>query len=218
MKAPLEYGKYYHIFNRGNNYDNLFLNKEDYIYFLKLYDIYINSIADTFAWCLMKNHFHILVRIKEEKEIGFFNSANSQSKDFALKWKTYFTEKPDKNYTRKPVPVNQFQHLFNAYARQFNIRHNRISSLFEDSFERIPVDDEKYFKNLILYIHNNPVTHGFVDSVDEYQWTSYLSILSLKSTKLMREEVIEYFNDIDNFKFLHNKPQNDDLIKHLIIE
>ena len=61
---PLENGKYYHIYNRGINSDVLFKENDNCEYFLKLYDLHIDPIADTFAWCLMKNHFHFLVRIK----------------------------------------------------------------------------------------------------------------------------------------------------------
>lgn len=81
MKVPIEYGKYYHIYNRGNNYENIFINSEDYLHFLSIYEIYINPIAETFAWCLMKNHFHILVRIKDESNIGYLNSDNMKSED-----------------------------------------------------------------------------------------------------------------------------------------
>ncbi|MGE0089953.1 MAG: hypothetical protein AB7S50_10835 [Bacteroidales bacterium] len=143
MKGPIEYGKYYHIYNRGNNFENIFITNEDYLHFLDLYEIYINPIADTFAWCLMKNHFHLLVQIKEEKEIGFLNSENHKSENASLKWKTYFPEIQDKRFKQKPTPTNQFQHLFNAYARWFNIRHDRISSLFEKNFERKPVNNER---------------------------------------------------------------------------
>ncbi len=65
----LESGKYYHIYNRGINSCDIFRHDENYEHFLRLYDKYINPIAKTFAWVLMKNHFHFLVRIKEEKII-----------------------------------------------------------------------------------------------------------------------------------------------------
>lgn len=68
--TPLEYGKFYHIYNRGINGCNLFQENENYEHFLYLYDKYICSVANTFAWVLMKNHFHLLVRIKTEKELN----------------------------------------------------------------------------------------------------------------------------------------------------
>ena len=66
---PIEFGKFYHIFNRGNNSENLFLTHDNYSYFLSLYYKYISQVADTYAWCLMPNHFHMLIRVKDEVEI-----------------------------------------------------------------------------------------------------------------------------------------------------
>ena len=210
MKPPLEYGKYYHIYNRGNNYENIFIEEADYLHFLNIYDVYISPIADIYAWCLMKNHFHILVRIKDESKIGFLNSDNSKSEDPSIKWKTYDVENQDKKFVKKPIPTQQFKHLFNAYSRWFNIRHNRRGSLFEKNYERKLVNNQKQFTNLVVYIHNNPVKHGFVEHTIEYPWTSYLSIISKETTKIKREELVGYFDDVENFKYLHNRPFEDD--------
>ncbi len=68
-KLLIEERKYYHIYNRGNNGDNIFYSNENY-YYLKLYDKYIEPLADTFAWVLLKKHFHILVYIKKIDEIN----------------------------------------------------------------------------------------------------------------------------------------------------
>jgi len=61
----VQQGKYYHIFNRSIDNNNLFIEPENYKKFLSLYDKYIYPVADTFAWVLMPNHFHLLVRIRE---------------------------------------------------------------------------------------------------------------------------------------------------------
>ncbi len=66
--SPLQPGVYYHIYNRGNNGENLFKEERNYTYFLTLYEKYITPIAFTYAYCLLINHFHILVRIKDEVE------------------------------------------------------------------------------------------------------------------------------------------------------
>lgn len=80
----LQHGKYYHIYNRGNNREDLFKVSDNYQHFLKLYEKYISPIADTYAWVLMKNHFHLLVRIKDEEEIGFYSrSKNTANKSAA---------------------------------------------------------------------------------------------------------------------------------------
>jgi len=84
----LEYEAYYHIYNRGNNSEIIFREESNYLYFLKLLKKYILPVADVFAYCLLNNHFHLLVRIKEEDKItvniekSFSNLFNSYAKAF----------------------------------------------------------------------------------------------------------------------------------------
>ncbi|MFE3867826.1 transposase [Flavobacterium sp. LS2P90] len=74
-------------------------------------------------------------------------------------------------------PYRQFSHFFNAYAQAINKRHNRTGSLFERTFERKLVSSQTYFQQLIFYIHNNPVHHGFVENMSLYPWSSYETII-----------------------------------------
>ncbi len=62
---PLQPGKYYHVYNRGNNRENIFVEERNYVYFLKLYAHHIQPIAETLAYCLLKNHFHFSIRVKD---------------------------------------------------------------------------------------------------------------------------------------------------------
>jgi len=117
-KVPLLHGHYYHIYNRGNNSSPIFFETENYYHFLRLYAKYIEPIATTYAWCLLKNHFHLLVRIKEKDEII----------ESELSYNT--TQKP-----KVIEPYRQFSHLFNAYTQSINKRHKRTGSLFENNFE-----------------------------------------------------------------------------------
>ncbi|GGD26525.1 hypothetical protein [Flavobacterium orientale] len=201
VKTPLLHGHYYHIYNRGNNSSPIFFENENYYHFLRLYAKYIDPIAETYAWCLLKNHFHILVRIKEKSEII--------ESDLTF------------NTTAKPKviePYRQFSHLFNAYTQTINKRHQRTGSLFENKFERKMVTSENYFQQLIFYIHNNPVHHGLVKQMGLYPWSSFESMLSQKPTMLKREEVMELFGDRENFIDYHHQEQTDDGILDLIIE
>ena len=200
-KEPIIHGNYYHIYNRGNNGIDVFLENESYYHFLRLYAKYIEPIAETYAWCLLKNHFHLLVRIKEKSEIN--------EKD--LSYST--TEKP-----KVIDPSRQFSHLFNAYTQAINKRHNRTGSLFETTFERKVVNSEKYFRQLIFYIHNNPVHHGFVNQIIQYPWSSYQTVISDKPTKLKRNEVVKIFGDKENLIYYHNQQPNLNEIYNLIIE
>ncbi len=200
-KEPLAFGNYYHIYNRGNNGIAIFFENGNYDYFLKLYHQYIHPIAETFAWCLMKNHFHFLVYIRNEKEV-LMNS---------LEYST--VDKP-----RVVDPSKQFGHLFNAYTQAINKKYSRTGSLFEKPFERKRVTSETYLKNLIYYIHNNPVHHGFSKTIIEYPWTSYGSVVSGKQTKLKRDEVIEIYGSKENFIDYHNEEQDLGGIFDLIFE
>ena len=60
---PLYKDKLYHIYNRGNGKEKIFYNKENYNYFLRQYEKFIYNCVDTFAYCLLPNHFHFLLRI-----------------------------------------------------------------------------------------------------------------------------------------------------------
>ena len=206
----------------------MFREKANCLYFLKLYDKYIEPIAETFAWCLMPNHFHVLVRIKEEADINFIPRkqkplSGHKAADRIFVAKTLSAvENPDSGLyfkqEKKYKPSNQFSHLFNSYAQAFNKKYNRHGGLFESPFRRILIDSEKYYKNLVIYIHNNPVIHGFVEDTVEYPWTSYLTVSSDKPTKLKREEILDWFEDIDNFRYLHKIENDNALIEQYFIE
>ncbi|WP_334112537.1 hypothetical protein [Paucihalobacter sp.] len=200
---PIEFWYYYHIYNKGNNGDIIFFEDINYTYFLSLYLKYIHPIADTFCWCLLKNHFHFLIRIKELDEIQ-------------LDTLTY--SKNIKVDREKVNPSKQFSHLFNAYNQSINKTYNRTGSVFEKPFQRKIVSSQNYFQKLIFYIHNNPVHHKITDNILDYNWSSYHTIVSSKPTYLLRDEVIEMFDDLSNFKFYHSKNHASDEIKSLILE
>ncbi len=64
---PLQPGEVYHLCNRGVNRTDIFLKDRKYAFFMQLYTKYVVPVAETFAYCLMRNHFHLLVRIRTER-------------------------------------------------------------------------------------------------------------------------------------------------------
>lgn len=207
-EEQLDYDKYYHIYNCGINGCNLFNAPENYQYFLNLYDKHISPIADTYSWVLMPNHFHLLVKIKSEVDIldSLTKIANGSTSSNLTGFENLSGshEEQSEIITIKPL-YQYFSNLFNAYSKAFNIRFKRHGALFERPFKRKIIDNKHYLKNVLLYIHNNPVHHGFTDSPIDYPWSSYLSCVSIKPTKLKRDQVIGWFDNDANFKMYHDK-------------
>ncbi len=170
-KTPFVHDTFYHIYNRGNNSENIFFNEANYIYFLKQYIKYIDEFVDTYAYCLLPNHFHILIKIKPELEINpTFNISNI---DCAI--------------------TEQFRRLFMSYSKAINKQEKRKGSLFQRNLKIKPVLHINHLILLISYIHTNPIHHKYSHDFINYRWSSYKSILGDKSTRLKRAEIIELF-------------------------
>ena len=81
--TPIMPGKMYHIYNRGNNHDKLFYQKSDYQMFVGSFVKYVAPLADVYAYCLISNHYHFLLKVKEETESRVFtNGMGSLLKSF----------------------------------------------------------------------------------------------------------------------------------------
>ncbi len=202
MTVPLEFGKLYHIYNHGVGGRDIFRNADNHEYFLSLYDKFIGPVADTFAWVLMKNHFHFLIRCKEKHEIAENIShiiAQDKSSETHLNGLTPEIQLDSKIFSK------QFSKFFNAYAQAYNKYYQARGALFERPFKRKIITDERYLKRLIVYIHNNPVHHGFCEHPVEYPWSSYLSCISPGTARIKKEQVISWFNDTTSYKHLHEE-------------
>ena len=68
-QSKLKWGHTYHIYNRGNNRGRIFFELENYDYFMRLYKKYIAAVAELFAYCLLPNHFHLLLSIKDQGDL-----------------------------------------------------------------------------------------------------------------------------------------------------
>jgi putative transposase len=177
---PLLYDTYYHIYNRGINRENIFIEERNYEYFLKLFAKHIEPVADTFAFCLLRNHFHLLVRTKSIEE----TLTVSQT-------------------PRMLEPSKKFSDFFNAYAKAINKAYGRTGSLFQHPFGRVLVTSDRQFYQVIAYIHQNPQKHRFVDDFRDWKYSSYGSLLSEKPTRLQREAVLDWFGGTQQFLDQH---------------
>lgn len=167
-RENISIGEYYHIYNRENNKQNLFLEERDWIRFLFLVlylqspesfpnigrhishfvrhrmfnipnDILKNRYVELINFCLMPNHFHITAR--EIKEGGI---------------------------------SKYLQRLQNAYTKYLNIKHEKSGHLFQGSFRSIHIKDNEQLLHLSAYIHRNPrEISGYRNKEEEYYWSSY---------------------------------------------
>lgn len=200
----LEYGNFYHIYNHAVGGRVLFRKPDNYEYFLSLYDKYISLIADTYAWVLMPNHFHLLVKIKDVS-MTTTATTSATTPDRVLNPVRGRSRSNNNDEQKIGTPSQQFSKLFNSYAQAYNKYNETRGALFERPFKRKLIDNGNYLKQVLLYIHNNPVHHGFCEHAMEYPWSSYLTCVSIKPTKLHREEVVSWFDNEANFKYMHDK-------------
>ena len=161
----LQFNTYYHIYNHANGDEILFREKRNYNYFLKKYHQHIDPIAECVAWCLMSNHFHLVIKIKSEEEIASTLEKFKGLEKLEFKMKSAFLSK-------------QFANFFSCYTQSFNKVYNRRGSLFIRNFKRKEVITTEYLTKLIIYIHLNPVKHGFCSHFEDWKWNSYHSFWS----------------------------------------
>jgi hypothetical protein len=198
FRIPIEPEKFYHIWNRGNNRENLFYSSHNYEYFIRLYAGHLDPVVETYAFCLLPNHFHLLVRTKSFLEVSPAGETSN---------------------TRKNNPVSlAFQRFFTAYSQAINIQERRTGSLFEKPFKRLEINTTRQLANLVHYIHTNPQKHGIIDDFRQYPWSSYNRIIRDKPSKLKKEEVMNWFSTKENYVNYHARIIDLDELKDIIIE
>ena len=145
----LEPDFFYHIYNRGINGGQIFFSDYNSSYFLKLLKEKVSLVADFYSYCLLSNHFHILVRIKSEEKI-----------------RENFADKDDVEISK--IISQQFSNAFNSYTQAINKHFGRTGKLFELPFRRKLIVSEEYLIKAILYIHHNPKKHFRAHKINSY--------------------------------------------------
>lgn len=199
-------GSYFHIYNRGTEKREIFLDNNDYQRFLILLYLCNNidpvnirdrldkgltfgeffnierkeTLVDIGAYCLMNNHVHLLVKNKTENGISRFT-----------------------------------QKLFTGYTMYFNKKNKRTGSLFESTFKANLVDKNEYLKYLFAYIHLNPIKliesdwkEKGIKDIDKakiflknYLWSSYSFYIGERKNDpiLNKEDFPRYFYNNKEF-------------------
>lgn len=171
----------YHIFNRGNNRENLFLEEHNYAYFLMLYLKHVSPFVETYAFCLLRNHFHLLVKILDPeglKTLGILIN-----------------------------PSQLFANFFNAYTKSINKTYHRTGSLFQNPFKRVIITSDEQFLTVIRYIHTNPQSHGLTEDFRAWPYSSYALLISDQTSFLAKDSVLSLFGGPLEFVRCHEEPE-----------
>lgn len=225
-KIELVNGEFYHVYNRGNSKQKIFLDEEDYSRFVKLlylcnseYNInFRNDIVkkhiDAFdfergnnliyigAWCLMPNHFHL-----------YIFSLDTNIKPIGPK------QRLGQSSGKEIGNITKFMHkVCTSYAKYFNKKYQRIGKLFENEFKSVHIKKEKQAKYLFSYIHLNPIkliqsdwkNFGLKNKrksiifLNNYKWSSYKDFLKIirNENKIIDNKnfPINYFEDKESFR------------------
>ena len=191
LREPFEPEYYYHVYNHANGSDNIFREDDNCIFFLDKILIHICPITSIFAYCLMPNHFHLLLQIKEESKLNSI----------------FKTEKID---DISGLISHRFGNLQNSYAKAFNKKYHRKGSLFNQSINRNTITSEEYLIQDLTYIHLNPVNHNFCLNPEDWKFSSFHSyirntskLVSAPDELINIEDGLEWFDGLDNFLYYH---------------
>ena len=181
---PITFGTFFHIYNRGNNGENIFVQEKNYAYFMELWWKHTYQVFETWAFCLLRNHFHVVGYVKDLSGLQNLTGLG------------------------KVKPPSQYlSNFFNAYSRGINIATKRTGALFERPFKRIPVDSESYLMRLIVYIHQNPQKHKFEEDFRNWNYSSYHELVDNVPTRLQQEKVLQLFGSREDFIRIHQEIQ-----------
>jgi len=185
-RSHLEPQNYYHIFNHAVGQENLFIEDKNYKFFLEKFEKYLVEFVDVYAYCLMPNHFHFLIRVK------------------VLETNCQTTSKVSDSLSYN-ILSNAFKKFFTSYTNSINKVYKKRGSLFQPRFKRLLIENENHLLNTVTYIHNNPVLHGFVDKITDWPYSSYNYIVGENKLDWFNPiKAVSLFDDISNFIFSHN--------------
>ena len=177
-----ELGKIYHEYNRGNNKQRIYFNEENYLFFLRKVKVLLLPTCELLAYCLMPNHFHLLIYANEE---------------------TVSLDERNRNKFSEAI-----RKMLSQYTKAVNKQENRTSSLFQQNTKakEIPLcHDHRGIMgnaalNCFIYIHQNPLILTDND-LTAWKFSSYSDYASNKEDSLCNIQLAYSLLDFDKAEF-----------------
>ena len=178
-------GEQYHIYNRGNNHQTIFFNEENYLFFLKKLKVQIIPHCDLLCWCLMPNHFHLIINANEH--------SCKQRKSFG---NSYIHEL---SY--------QIGILLSTYTQAINKQNKTSGSLFQQKTKSKILDSkydskkDNYLINAMHYTHQNPWKAGLVKKMEDWPYSSFCDYAGFRNGQLCNKSLLMNLTgyDLENF-------------------
>ena len=213
----LEKGHIYHIYNQGNNKQQIFFDRDNYMFFLKKVRTYILPYADVLAWCLMPNHFHLMVLVNEvemlvDKRLGVSltsNNSEAMTPNKRLGVSSRHTESAKIRTFNSSIGI-----MLMAYTKALNKQRDRTGKLFREETKAECIDcinkltpsfienqiiitnpEEQYPQICFNYIHQNPVKVGLVKTAEEWEFSSAMDYTNTRNGTLINKEITEKYVD-----------------------
>jgi len=194
----LEPNNLYHIYNQGNNRQQIFFDKENYCFFLRKMSLHLLPYADIIAWCLMPNHFHWMLWVREDVNPG---AGSKPVPGLEKKWKSLNQSigSLQSSYTQAiNKQLNRSGSLFRKHCKAENLTDiGKISSSYYNTMFgtslRVDMSEKEYPQVCFEYIHNNPVRAGLVNHPAEWEFSSYNDYYSGRTGKLVNRELAKEF-------------------------
>jgi len=196
-EVPFLPDHFYHFYNRGNNRQAIFFERDNYVYFLRRLKKYLREYLDILAYCLMPTHYHILARVRTPQTSEVLETSE--------------------------VPVSQaMQKFIISYTKAINKRFDRVGALFQGQFKAKLVEEQNHLLTLCLYIHANPVKDGLVDTPELWEFSNYLEWIDKRPGTLVdRDFINENFGSAGEYEklvmeFIKSRYVPDDVRKYLL--
>ncbi len=129
--------------------------------------------AEVLGFCLMGNHFHILVRMQTGE--GY------SDEEVKRRFKHYYGEKSDHDLSEGQIPFfrekwsslsGYVKEIKQGFSRFYNKAYHRKGFFWSERFKSVIVEDGETLINCLAYIDLNPIRAGLVKKPEQYRWCS----------------------------------------------